>query len=344
VCLGDAASFTVDATAFLAPITYQWRKDGNDIPGATSSTFSIPATVASDGGVYDVKVIDGCGSKMSASALLDFTGAVVTTHPTNQNVSAGDAAGFFVTGTGTGTLTYQWRKDGVPLFPPQTDDLLLIFPVQVSDVGFYDCIITDQCGPGQSNTALLSCKEKGKGFGNEVPNLQILKQPESSIICDGGSHTLSVVAVGESLSYVWRKGGSPIAPPETNSTLVLNPIVIGDGASYDVIVSDVSGSILSDPAVLDHDFPPAITLQPVNQSAHVGDTVTYTVAASGEPVLHYQWRKGGLQGPLFDIPGADDTSFTILSVVPASAGRYQCRVTNHCGSVLSNTAKLTLIL
>ena len=41
VCLGNPASFTVGVTPFVAPVAYQWRKNGVDIPGATSSTYSI---------------------------------------------------------------------------------------------------------------------------------------------------------------------------------------------------------------------------------------------------------------------------------------------------------------
>jgi hypothetical protein len=344
VCVGDPASFSVSATASLAPLVYQWRKDGVNIPGATSSTYSIGGTVASDGGVYDVVVIDGCGSTVSLGATLGFTGAVITTQPADQNVSPGDAAAFFVTATGTGPITYLWRFNGVPIFPAETSNLLIINDAQVSDVGLYDCVATDVCGPGISATALLSCESMGKGWKNQARNLAIVQHPESSIICENGSHVLSVTAYGEGLSYVWRKDGIAIVPAETNSTLVLNPIVPGDQGTYDVIVSDITGSLLSSPAVLDVDAGPTITSHPANVSTPVGGSASFSVSASGDPTLLYQWRKGGLIGPLFDIPGSTETTHDIPVVNNTHAGRYQARVTNHCGSVLSNTAKLTLIL
>lgn len=348
VCVGSPASFSVVAAPFLAPLAYQWRKNGVNISGATSSSYTIPSTVAGDGATYDVVVIDGCGSKVSTGALLDFTGAVVGTHPAPQNVSAGDAAAFFITATGTGPITYSWRKNGVPLAPAQTSNLLLIFPVQVSDVGSYDCIATDLCGPGISNSAVLSCEPKNGGnFDTYTLELQIYQQPLAGVACETGtitSHTLSVGAYGEGLSYVWRKGGSPIAPPETNSTLVLNPVVAGDEDYYDVIVMDVSGSILSDSVFLEVSAAPVITLNPVNASAPVGGSASFTVAATGDPFITYQWLKGGLQGPLFAIPGSTDATHSIPVVANGHAGRYQCRVSNDCGPTLSTIARLTISL
>ncbi|NOT30822.1 MAG: immunoglobulin domain-containing protein [Planctomycetes bacterium] len=346
VCVGGPATFSVGATPFLAPIGfYQWRKNGVSIPGATASSYTIPSTVAGDGGTYDVLVTDGCGTALSAPALLDFTGAVVGTHPAPQNVSAGDAAAFFITATGTGPITYSWRKNGVPLVPAQTSNLLLIYPVHVSDVGTYDCVATDLCGPGISNTAVLSCEPKNGGnFDTYTLELQIYQQPLAGIACQTGSHTLSVGAYGEGLSYVWRKGGSPIVPPETNSTLVLNPIVPGDEDFYDVIVMDVSGSILSDSVFIEVSEAPSFTLNPVNASAPIGGSASFTVVAIGDPFITYQWLKGGLQGPLFAIPGSVDATHNIPVVGNSHAGRYQCRASNDCGPTLSTIAKLTITL
>jgi photosystem II stability/assembly factor-like uncharacterized protein len=69
VCVGASASFSVMASG-AAPITYQWRKNGNDIAGATSSSYSIGTVVAGDAGSYDVIVTGPCGSIDSSAATL----------------------------------------------------------------------------------------------------------------------------------------------------------------------------------------------------------------------------------------------------------------------------------
>ena len=66
------ATFTVASTASLPNLvaSYQWRKDGVDIPGATGQSYTIPLAQTSDAGSYDVVVTVAGGSATSASASL----------------------------------------------------------------------------------------------------------------------------------------------------------------------------------------------------------------------------------------------------------------------------------
>lgn len=82
----------------------------------------------------------------------------------------------------------------------------------------------------------------------------------------------------------------------------------------------------------------AITQQPMSQSVCEGGPVTFDVTAGGTPPLSYQWRKDG-----GDIPGATNASLTIDQVTAADAGVYDVVVTNTCGEVTSDPARLTII-
>jgi uncharacterized repeat protein (TIGR01451 family) len=66
------ATFTVAGTASQANLvfSYQWRKDGIDIPGATGRSYTIPLTQTSDAGSYDVVVTVAGGSATSTAAAL----------------------------------------------------------------------------------------------------------------------------------------------------------------------------------------------------------------------------------------------------------------------------------
>jgi hypothetical protein len=64
------ATFSVAATG-TAPLAYQWRRDGVDIPGATTSSYTTPALTTTDSGAnYSVRVSNPAGAQVSSSAAL----------------------------------------------------------------------------------------------------------------------------------------------------------------------------------------------------------------------------------------------------------------------------------
>src|SRR5678815_1221082 len=79
-CLGQPVSFSV--VAIGNDLTYQWRKDGIEINGATASSYSIPSSGYNDAGSYDVIVKETCTGlfTISNAALLsiDLTPPVIT--------------------------------------------------------------------------------------------------------------------------------------------------------------------------------------------------------------------------------------------------------------------------
>ncbi|MCX8517835.1 MAG: hypothetical protein ORN29_07215, partial [Rhodoferax sp.] len=79
VVTGSAATFTVTATGG-GTLAYQWKKNGADIPGATASTYTTPATSNADIGaelLYSVVVTNGAGTATSSTARLTVTAVVV---------------------------------------------------------------------------------------------------------------------------------------------------------------------------------------------------------------------------------------------------------------------------
>ena len=82
VSVGQTATFSVGA-AGTPPLPYQWQKNGVDIPGATSSSYTTPATTSADTGtgtIFRVVVSNTAGSVTSNSATLTVsTGQVAST-------------------------------------------------------------------------------------------------------------------------------------------------------------------------------------------------------------------------------------------------------------------------
>ena len=69
VALGQAVTFTVAASGTPAP-TYQWRKNGADITGATGVSYAIASVVAGDAGTYTVVAASSAGAATSNGAVL----------------------------------------------------------------------------------------------------------------------------------------------------------------------------------------------------------------------------------------------------------------------------------
>jgi hypothetical protein len=89
ICPGSSITLSVSQVAFNpAPLnlSFQWRKNGVNIPGATGQTFTVANAVASDAGSYDVIVSDSCGGEISTPFTL--TVHALSINPTSQNVSA----------------------------------------------------------------------------------------------------------------------------------------------------------------------------------------------------------------------------------------------------------------
>ncbi|MFV1995363.1 MAG: immunoglobulin-like domain-containing protein, partial [Verrucomicrobiales bacterium] len=74
---GNAAVFNVTAAATGA-VSYQWQKDGMDIPGANDSSFTIPDAQIQDAGIYSAVVTSGSASATSLDATLSIAARSVT--------------------------------------------------------------------------------------------------------------------------------------------------------------------------------------------------------------------------------------------------------------------------
>ena len=321
VCEGGTATFSVTATN---ADSYQWQKDGSNISGATSDTYTINSVTSSDAGSYTCVVSNSNGSTTSNSATLTVNPATaITTQPSDATACAGDNVTFSVTATGS-NLTYQWQKDGSDI-SGATSDTYTINGVSSTDAGSYTCDVTGDCGSVTSNSSTLTLN----------PATAITTQPSDATACAGDNVTFSVTATGSNLTYQWQKDGSDISGA-TSDTYTINGVSSTDAGSYTCDVTGDCGSVTSNSATLTVNPATAITTQPSDATACAGDNVTFSVTATGSN-LTYQWQKDGS-----DISGATSDTYTINGVSSTDAGSYTCVVTGDCGSVTSNSATLTL--
>jgi hypothetical protein len=96
---GEPATFTVTATG-EAPLSYQWQRDGADIAGATSSSYTLEApALADDGAQFRVMVSNAVGSVTSPAATLSVTNnaaptGTISTPAAGHTYNAGDTISF----------------------------------------------------------------------------------------------------------------------------------------------------------------------------------------------------------------------------------------------------------
>jgi hypothetical protein len=170
------------------PATFEgsWSVDGS-APAAIGGD----TTINSDGGVDPLP------------------GPTITTHPQSVTVPVGGTATFNVVATGTGDLTYQWRRNGTAI-DGATAATYTIQNVTQEQAGSYTVAVTDSEGTRISNAAVLTV---GTGNGGGVPGTQLV---------------INNVQAG--LPGLWNLSGAYTEVIEVlNGTLTLNYVIVHEG-------------------------------------------------------------------------------------------------------------------
>jgi len=116
----NPAKFTVVA-AGDGPLTYQWLQNSNNIPGATSASYTLdPTAISNSGDLFDVVVTNDAGSVTSASATL----TVMEETMAQLEFDTLTVGGVYVTVTLTNTYvspvvvcSVQYNNNTIPVVP-----------------------------------------------------------------------------------------------------------------------------------------------------------------------------------------------------------------------------------
>ena len=120
--------------------------------------------------------------------------------------------------------------------------------------------------------------------------------------------------------------------------LILPAMRDSDAGSYTLTITNSTGSITSDPAVIV--LPPTIETHPVSVSIQSGETARLTVKAVTSPPFTYQWFRGVSGDTANPVAGATGDSFTTPPLTASE--KYWVLVSNPAGSVNSNAANVTV--
>ncbi|HSY20438.1 MAG TPA: immunoglobulin domain-containing protein, partial [Candidatus Acidoferrales bacterium] len=165
----------------------------------------------------------------------------------------------------------------------------------------------------------------------------ITTQPTNVTVIQGQSANFAVSVTGLTpFRYQWLLNGTSIANATNRIYALSHATNSTDAGDYQVIVGNPLGVQTSSVATLTVVVPPAITVQPVSVIALAGQTVNFSVGATGTP-LFYQWHFNST-----NLPAANSATLTLANVTTNNTGTYFVTVTNLGGTVNSTNVSLTV--
>ncbi len=302
----------------------------------------------------------------------DFTltmGPIISFHPTDQTVNAGQTFVFSINANGDG-VSYQWEvstnggADWTPLsnggaYSTVTSNVLNV-TAEIGLNGYrYRCIATNTFGSATSNSALLTVNEP-----NIAPSFSL--HPSNQTVTAGQNANFNVSASGTPApTFQWQESiddgnnwnnlteGAAYSGV-TSTTLTVTATMVGqDGYRYRAVATNTAGSATSNVAILTvnpPDVAPGITSDPSNQTVTAGLNASFSVSANGSPSPSFQWQVSTDSGSNWSNL-ANDANYSgvdtgILQVTGTTIGQngnlYRAVATNVAGSANSNSALLTV--
>jgi hypothetical protein len=293
-------------------------------PAGAEGVFKLTGLAAFDGTVLGIS-----GSNQITFGFVASPPAI-SLQPRSQTVTAGGSVTFGVASTGTSPFSYQWQRNGANL-SGQTGAALTLNNIQLGDAGSYRVVIGNAAGSTTSDLATLQVNPAPLPPSVTIP-------PQSQTVTAGGNATFTVAANGTApLSYQWQKNGANLTG-QTNTALALGNVQPGDAGGYRVVIGNVAGAILSEPATLQVNpapVGPGITVPLQSQTVTSGGSVTFTVTANGTAPLTYQWQKNGAS-----LSGKTNAALTLSDVQLSDAGAFRVVISNSVGSITSEQATL----
>jgi len=312
VTASQTANFSVAATGTTL-LSYQWYENATAIVGATSSSYTTPATSATDNGApFSVTVSNAAGNVTSNNATLTVNAApvppAITTQPVSQTVIAGQTATFSVAASGTAPLSYQWKKNATIITGAISASYTTPATSAADNGAPFSVTVSNAAGNVTSNNATLTvnaavysliANPSSLAFGNiNVGSSSTL--PVTLSNSGNANVTVSNVSIsGAGFNASGISSGQLLLPGQ-NATLNVSFAPAGTGS-----VAGSSATVTSNAT----NSPMTITLSGTGIQAH---SATLSWTASTSSVVGYNTYRGLVKGG----------PYTKLTTTPVAMSNY----------------------
>ena len=282
--------------------TYQWKKDGSNISGATGSTYTATVT-----GSYQLKITNGSCNAWSSPVSVTIGGSS-SAPVASDNSPVCQSSTIMLYATPVSGASYYWTGPGgwssTSQNPQRTGAL-------VTMAGTYSVVaVVGSCTSAVATTYV------------DIPDFASIGVSTSTTFCSGQGRSCWLYASdGVGYSYQWVKDGSNI------SGATQDEYEATTSGSYQVRITRSDGCMAwSAPTTVNATSSHVATATPAGPTT-VCSPGTVILCANGCNSYTYQWQKRDQFGVFQVIPGATNINYTVTTT-----GDYQVRTTlsgNH---------------
>src|SRR5438477_448325 len=312
---GQTASFSVAATG-TAPLNYQWKKNGAAVNGASSSTYSTPATSSSDnGGQFTVVVSNSAGSVTSSTAILTVNASIPPFQVASSQLPGGTAGSAYsaTLSASGGTSPYSWSVSSGTLptgLSLSSAGTLSGTPTVAGSFPFTVAVKDAASGSASANLSINVVS---------VPPLQVTSSqlPGGTV---GSAYSATLNASGGTSPYSWSLSSGTLPTGlslSSSGTLSGTPTVAGAFPFTVTVKYAVSGSASASLSINVVGLPPLQITSSQLPGGTVGSAYSATLSASGG-TSPYSWSVSSGTLPT----GLSLSSSGTLSGTPTVAGAF----------------------
>ncbi|HMJ88967.1 MAG TPA: immunoglobulin domain-containing protein, partial [Candidatus Acidoferrum sp.] len=326
--------------------TFQWRRGGAAIEGATNPTYLVASASVVDSGVYSVLVSNSLGLAVSSNAIVDVNQLpFFLLAPHGTGASGGGNALFSTVPGGCGPFTFQWQFNGADI-SGATNATLSLTNMQLSHEGMYRVLVWNSNGVSPSAEVPLIMS---LGLALNATNIPWNVVTGSvAIVGAANAHDgiaaasfdfngmLEAVVIGPGKLTFWSSGSLSFT---VDGVVEIPDAAQGGWRRYEVWLGHGShllqwrffGATLDEVSFTSNNLAAAINVPPQDLSVSAGSDFLFEPAVDGLPPVTIRWQWNGE-----DIPSADPI-YVIRNAQLVHAGTYTLIVSNAFGQTSAST-------